>query len=70
MQANKTQRLIFTFFVAAIGGYIFSILNMPLPWVLGALTFTFIAQGLLKREAYIPTPIKNTSFIILGIYRF
>ncbi|MGP4064335.1 AbrB family transcriptional regulator [Oceanobacillus sp. M65] len=68
MQANKKQRLIVTFLVAAIGGYIFSFLNMPLPWVLGALTFTFIAQGLLKREAYIPIPIKNTSFIILGVY--
>ncbi len=65
---EKLLRLIITLGLASIGGYLFTLLHMPLPWVLGALTFTFIAQGLLKQDAYIPAPLKNTGFIILGIY--
>ncbi|MFD2629923.1 AbrB family transcriptional regulator [Oceanobacillus kapialis] len=68
MHEKKLQRLLITFVTAAIGGYIFYILHIPLPWVLGALTFTFLVQGFFKQEAYILIPLKNTGFIILGIY--
>ncbi|WP_096274120.1 AbrB family transcriptional regulator [Paucisalibacillus globulus] len=54
--------------IAIIGGYIFFLLTTPLPWILGPLTFVMIWQGVTKRRLIIPHYIRDTGFIILGIY--
>ncbi|WP_042146841.1 AbrB family transcriptional regulator [Paucisalibacillus sp. EB02] len=54
--------------IAVVGGYIFLLLNTPLPWILGPLTFVILWQGFTKRILDIPNYIRDSGFIILGIY--
>ncbi|WP_176483708.1 MULTISPECIES: AbrB family transcriptional regulator [Bacillus] len=68
MKLNNLLRLIETMAIGVIGGYIFFLLNLPLPWVLGALSFILVWQGVTKREVYWPNILKNSGFMILGIY--
>ncbi|GAE25220.1 putative ammonia monooxygenase [Halalkalibacter wakoensis JCM 9140] len=62
------MRIIETAIVGFIGGFLFAFLNIPLPWVLGPLTFVMLWQGLSKRQAYWPDFVKNCGLVILGIY--
>ncbi|WP_026909233.1 AbrB family transcriptional regulator [Paucisalibacillus globulus] len=54
--------------IAVIGGYIFYLLNTPLPWILGPLTFVMLWQGFTKRRLVVPDIIRDIGFNILGIY--
>ncbi|MCT8138461.1 AbrB family transcriptional regulator [Anaerobacillus sp. CMMVII] len=64
----KFPRLIETLFIGYLGGYLFTLANFPLPWVLGALTLTLLWQGFTKRKAYWPNPFKQGGFLVLGMY--
>ncbi|WP_209124522.1 AbrB family transcriptional regulator [Alkalihalobacillus sp. BA299] len=68
MNNKGLYRLLETSFLGFLGGYVFSLANLPLPWVLGPLTFVMLWQGFSKRKAYWPKPIKNAGLSILGIY--
>ncbi|OIJ11078.1 hypothetical protein BKP37_16850 [Anaerobacillus alkalilacustris] len=68
MGSTYVFRLLETAVVGFIGGYLFSIIHLPLPWMLGSLTFVMVWQGLMKRKSYWPGSIKNSGLIILGIY--
>ncbi|WP_096188295.1 AbrB family transcriptional regulator [Evansella halocellulosilytica] len=68
MKNMKLLHLFESFTLGLIGGYIFSVLNLPLPWVLGALTFIMLWQSFTKRKVYWPNSVKNTGLIVLGIY--
>jgi uncharacterized protein len=68
MVKNELQRLVETTLIGFLGGFVFSLVNFPLPWVLGALTFVLLWQGATKRQAYWPDPIKQGGFLVLGIY--
>ncbi|WP_373893576.1 AbrB family transcriptional regulator [Virgibacillus sp. CBA3643] len=68
MKNTQIRRLIETIIIATLGGYLFNILNLPLPWLLGALTFVMLWQGCTKREASLPSSIKNAGLITIGIY--
>lgn len=61
-------RLIETSIVGIIGGYVFTLINFPLPWVLGALTFVMLWQGVTNRSVNWPNPLKSGGFMILGLY--
>ncbi|WP_047983587.1 AbrB family transcriptional regulator [Ornithinibacillus californiensis] len=54
--------------ISILGGYVFSLLHIPLPWVLGPLTFVMLWQGFTGRRLIIPNYIRDAGFIILGIY--
>ncbi|KMJ58709.1 membrane protein [Bacillus sp. LL01] len=54
--------------IGGLGGYVFYLGNLPLPWVLGALTSIMLYQGILKREVYCPDPLKQSGFLILGLF--
>ncbi|MFD2044757.1 AbrB family transcriptional regulator [Ornithinibacillus salinisoli] len=60
--------LLETFIIACLGGYIFYLLDFPLPWVLGALAFVMLWQGFTKRKLVVPDSVRNGGFIVLGIY--
>ena len=68
MENTSVSRFIETIIIGVTGGYLFSLADLPLPWVLGSLTFVMLWQGISKRKAYLPDRIKNTGLIILGIY--
>ncbi|GAF64603.1 putative ammonia monooxygenase [Bacillus sp. TS-2] len=60
--------LIQTIFISFFGGYVFHLLSLPLPWVLGSLTAVVLWQGFTKRKLYLPNSLKNGSLILLGAY--
>ncbi|MDT8861262.1 AbrB family transcriptional regulator [Alkalihalobacillus sp. MEB130] len=68
MKTGDFLRLMETVILGLLGGYLFNIANLPLPWVLGSLTAVMLWQGFTKRQAHWPSFIKNSGLIILGIY--
>ncbi|MBM7094448.1 AbrB family transcriptional regulator [Bacillus sp. H-16] len=68
MNSVHLFRFLETVMIGVTGGFVFAILALPLPWVLGALTFVLVWQGFTKRKALFPDPLKNTGFLTLGIY--
>ena len=65
---TTTVRLLETAFFGIVGGFIFYLGNLPLPWVLGSLTFVMLWQGFTRRKACWPQSIRNGGFIVLGTY--
>ncbi|ADU30251.1 AbrB family transcriptional regulator [Evansella cellulosilytica] len=57
-----------TFLVGLLGGLLFFVLDLPLPWVLGAMAFIMLWQGFSKRTILWPSPIKNSGLLILGTF--
>lgn len=68
MSSKDYYSLIEATIVAVLGGSLFYLVNTPLPWVLGSLTFVMLWQGFTKRKLCIPNSIRDTGFIILGVY--
>lgn len=62
------KQFIVTLLIGYLGGFVFTLINFPLPWVLGALTFIILFQGLTKTKANWPDPLKQGGFLILGMY--
>ncbi|MCM3616580.1 AbrB family transcriptional regulator [Sutcliffiella horikoshii] len=60
--------LLEAYVIGGAGGYIFYLGNLPLPWVLGALTFVLLYQGIFKRQVYCPDPLKQSGFLVLGLF--
>lgn len=60
--------LLEAYLIGGLGGYVFYLCNLPLPWVLGALTFILLYQGIFKRQVYCPDPLKQSGFLILGLF--
>ncbi|WP_444685783.1 AbrB family transcriptional regulator [Alkalicoccus luteus] len=53
---------------AAAGGTIFYLLQLPLPWLLGAACFAFLWKWISKQEVQAPALFKPAAFILLGTY--
>ncbi|KHF38192.1 AbrB family transcriptional regulator [Halalkalibacter okhensis] len=68
MNTGSTLRLLETFLIGILGGFLFHLANLPLPWVLGSLTFVMLWQGFTNRKAYWPSFVKNSGLIVLGMY--
>ncbi|MRG84860.1 AbrB family transcriptional regulator [Salinibacillus xinjiangensis] len=66
LSKEKIHKIIYTLIVGLIGGYLFSILSLPLSWILGPMVFTIITNITFK-EVYLPTNFKLTGFFLLGI---
>lgn len=60
------MKLLKAFLIGGIGGWIFSIINTPIPWTLGPLISTVIAKMWLKTDIFWPVRIRNTGMVILG----
>ncbi|MFD1851936.1 AbrB family transcriptional regulator [Oceanobacillus bengalensis] len=68
MVDSKVVRFLITIMIASAGGYLFYLINFPLPWVLGSLTFVMLYQGITNKEALLPISVRNGGFLILGLY--
>ncbi len=55
-----------TFAVAAAGGYLFTLLGLPLPWMLGAMLFTALASGA-GLSLRIDMRLRRGMIIVLGV---
>ncbi|AGT31858.1 hypothetical protein M493_07885 [Geobacillus genomosp. 3] len=63
---KKTIRLILTFIIGALGDIAFSLLHIPLHWVLGPAAALLAASHLFKEKLYWPTAIRNVGLIPIG----
>jgi len=57
-----------TYFLAFIGGSLFYICSLPIPWILGPMTTIIIWKSWSKRRVLMPRPVYNGGLITLGIY--
>lgn len=55
-----------TFLYGVIGGYVFSIIHIPLPWTLGPLTSMMMLQSRFKRPIMWPSQARDIAFIFLS----
>jgi uncharacterized protein len=59
-------RVVETFMIALIGGSIFYVLQMPLPWMLGSLLAVLLWNGYAKRKMAWPKQIWYVGLMIVG----
>lgn len=53
--------------VSLVGVWIFTLLHLPVPWLLGPLFFVLISQFFIKMDFYWPASLRNMGLIIIGI---
>ncbi|MEG0380476.1 MAG: AbrB family transcriptional regulator, partial [Kurthia sp.] len=63
---NKLHKILFTFIVGSIGGLLFSIIGIPVPWLLGPLTFLLIGSSLKPDLFYWPKTYKSVGMVLIG----
>jgi membrane AbrB-like protein len=64
---SKSFRIIFTAFLAFLGGYSFDSLGIYLPWMLGPLFVVMIAKVKLRKYLYWSKTFRSTGLVILGL---
>jgi uncharacterized protein len=65
-QNNRILQMSAALFFAFIGGCIFSIFHVPIPWLLGSMLGVLIASHFTMIQLYWPISIRNTALIIVG----
>lgn len=64
--AGKALQILTTGLVAIPGGFLFSFLHVPLPWMLGPLTVTLIHHALRDKGVRWPVGFRNAGMIVIG----
>ncbi|MDZ5783367.1 AbrB family transcriptional regulator [Marinococcus luteus] len=59
-------RLFITAAAACAGGFFFSMLNIPVPWLLGPMAVVLLFSKLPQVQMYWPQPLRNIGLIIVG----
>jgi len=59
-------RILTTGLVAVPGGFLFSLLHIPLPWMLGPLTVSLIHHNVSAWGTLWPTGLRNAAMIVIG----
>jgi membrane AbrB-like protein len=62
----KVLQTLSTFLIAAAGGLLFYLLNIPLPWMLGPLTAAIIYNTVSGGYARWPVQLRNLGLIVIG----
>lgn len=63
---QKIFKMIFTLGIAVLGGWIFSLIAIPVPWLLGPLAFILIGSSINRKLFYWPSKIKSAGMILIG----
>lgn len=63
---KKTVKLIITLMTALLGGWLFKLLHIPIPWLLGPMIAVLICSNVFKERYAWPTPIRNAGLVIVG----
>ncbi|MFY4776517.1 AbrB family transcriptional regulator [Metabacillus sp. RGM 3146] len=67
MPENKTLFFLMTLLYAVVGGIVFQLIHMPIPWLLGSMVFVLLGTKLItKVRPYWPSQIRNSGMIIIG----
>lgn len=62
------QKVLESYFVAGLGGVIFYIGHLPIPWILGPMSFMILYKAVSHRKMVVPVPFYNGGLVTLGIY--
>ncbi|NEU62258.1 AbrB family transcriptional regulator [Paenibacillus sp. ALJ109b] len=64
---SKWVRFVITFAIAVLGGFVFQLIHMPIPWLLGSMVFLVIGSRLFKGiTLYWPGQVRDTGMVIIG----
>lgn len=64
---SKWVRFVITFAMAVLGGFVFQLIHMPIPWLLGSMVFLVIGSRLFKGiTLYWPGQVRDTGMVIIG----
>ncbi len=63
---KKINRFYITLLIATIGGFLFSVLGIPIPWLLGPMTAVLLGSRFGGIPVYWPIQIRDAGLIILG----
>ncbi|WP_167578110.1 AbrB family transcriptional regulator [Ammoniphilus sp. YIM 78166] len=63
---NQYLRMLETIGIAAVGGFVFSMISIPLPWLLGPIAFLCLWRVTTKREMFMPPIFFESSLLVLG----
>ncbi|MEW9676906.1 AbrB family transcriptional regulator [Lentibacillus sp. L22] len=62
----KIKHFILTLITAVIGGALFKLLHIPVPWLLGPMVAGLIGTNVLKQHYFWPTGIRDAGMMIVG----
>ncbi|MBB6452292.1 hypothetical protein HNQ94_000737 [Salirhabdus euzebyi] len=60
-------KIILSISLSIIGGILFHYIHIPLPWILGPVTFLLVYKSIWKKETISSLHLRNISFVLLGI---
>jgi membrane AbrB-like protein len=63
---NKLTCFLMALGIALVGAYIFQLISIPLPWVLGPLFFLILTKKFIKRPLFWPFYLRDTGLVFLG----
>ncbi|WP_080845894.1 AbrB family transcriptional regulator [Cytobacillus gottheilii] len=66
MKNNKTKNFILTLCFAVLGALLFSILGIPVPWLLGSLAATLLFSSFSISAPVFPSKLRDISIMIVG----
>lgn len=67
LMINQIIPIFYVFVIALIGGFLFEMCSIPIPWMLGPLFSVLAAQFFIRAPLKWPLPIRNIGLVILGI---
>ncbi|MBM7569894.1 AbrB family transcriptional regulator [Aquibacillus albus] len=67
MDCAYLKRLCITYIIGFVGGWLFSIVQLPLPWILGPLTVLLLWKTFILRSIESSLSLRKISFTIMGI---
>ncbi|WP_107942845.1 AbrB family transcriptional regulator [Metasolibacillus fluoroglycofenilyticus] len=59
--------ILYVAIIACIGGWLFSLLSLPIPWMIGPLFTVLLAQFFIRRPLKWPAFFRNIGLVIIGI---
>lgn len=59
-------KMIFTVIVAILGGWLFTVLSIPVPWLLGPIAVLLLGSSVKRSLFYWPKKIKSVGMVIIG----
>ncbi|MFS0862865.1 AbrB family transcriptional regulator [Fredinandcohnia sp. 179-A 10B2 NHS] len=68
MNKLEGKKILESYFVAGLGGVIFYMGHLPIPWILGPMSFMTLYKAVSNRKMVVPVPFYNGGLVTLGIY--
>ncbi|WP_052344303.1 AbrB family transcriptional regulator [Bacillus ndiopicus] len=64
---ERTLPILYVAIIACIGGWLFALLSLPIPWMIGPLFTVLIAQFFIRTQLKWPALFRNIGLVIIGV---